>query len=159
MSAGHAPGAVLKPLVKLGRTPADCWTWLANHDANGVPTKQFAGKHMPARRWMWAQLFGPIPDGLVVTTNCGNKACVNPHHLRACFQAEANRTGCNTHLLPGDVIEIRAARKKGLNSARVLAEHYGVSERAIYDVWSRRSWSRPRPNYGPRAKQEASGNG
>lgn len=152
---GHVPGAVLKPLVKLGRSPGDCWTWLGNTDPAGVAIKQFAGKSMPARRWMWMQLFGPIPDGFIVTTTCGDKACVNPHHLRACFQAEANRNGANTHLLPADVIEIRKAKKKGLNSARVLADHYGVSERAIYDVWSRRSWSKPRPNYGPNRSTQA----
>lgn len=145
----HAPGAVLKPLVKLGRTPGDCYTWIGNTDDAGVAIKQFAGKSMPARRWMWMQLFGPIPDGLIVANTCGNKACVNPHHLRACFQAEANREAVNTLLLPADVAEIRAARKSGLNSAGVLAEKYGVSKRAIYDVCARRTWSKPKPNFGP----------
>lgn len=148
---GHPPGAVLKPLVALGKSPGDCWHWLGSHSDEGVPTKTFNGQQMPARRWLWMQLFGPIPDGLVVTTmqNCGDKGCVNPHHFRACFQAEANRAGVQTLLMPADVAELRAARKKGLNSARVLAEHYGVSERAIHDVWARRSWSKPRPNHGP----------
>ncbi|GAA0721572.1 HNH endonuclease signature motif containing protein [Dokdonella soli] len=147
----HEPGAVLKPLVKLGRDPADCWTWLANVDVGGVASKQFGGKRMPARRWMWAQLFGPIPDGLVVTTACGSKTCVNPHHLRACTQADACRASVNTSLLPADVIDIKRAKKDaGPNTARVLADKHGCSPQTIRDIWKRRSWSRAKPNYGPR---------
>lgn len=151
---GHKAGAILKPLVKLGREAGDCWTWLGSHSADGVPTKTYIGQTMPARRWMWMQMFGPIPDGLVVTTmpTCGNKACINPHHLRCTFQADANRSGDATIILsPADVQEIRRAKKdKGPNTARVLAERIGCSTGAIRDVWSGRSWSAKRaPNHGP----------
>ena len=159
--AGHGPGAVLKQLVAFGKTPSDCWTWLGNHDANGVPTKTYLGQQMPARRWLWMQLLGPIPEGLVVTTmpTCGNKACVNPQHLRAVAQAEANRAGVGAVLLPADVQRIRRAKKdRGPNTARVLADELGCSTRTIHDIWTGRSWSRPRPNYGPnRAPATASG--
>jgi hypothetical protein len=42
----HAPGSVLKPLVKIGRTPADCWSWLGKIDELGCAIKQFDGKPM-----------------------------------------------------------------------------------------------------------------
>jgi hypothetical protein len=152
---GHKPGAILKPLVAFGKTPDECWRWLGNHDANGVPTKTYLGQHMPARRWLWMQLFGPIPAGLIVSTMpvCGNKACMNPWHFRACHQADANRAGVGTVFLPADVIEIRRAGKdKGLNTARVLSERMGCSAQAIRDVWRGRSWGRAKPNHGPRQK-------
>ncbi len=150
---GHQPGMILKPLIAFGRTPSDCWTWLGNHDAAGVPTKTYLGQHMPARRWLWMQLFGPVPDGLVITTMpvCGNKACMNPQHFRACHQAHANRASVQTVLMPADVIEIRRAKKdRGPNTARVLAEKIGCSQQAIRDIWRGRSWGAPNPNYGPR---------
>lgn len=156
---GHQPGAILKPLIAFGKTPDDCWRWLGNHDDGGVPTKQYLGQHMPARRWLWIQLFGPIPEGLVITTMpaCGNKACMNPQHFRACFQAEANRAGVGSVLTPADVIEIRRASKdKGPNTARVLSERIGCSQQAIRDIWRRRSWSRPKPNHGPRKQSPTS---
>ena len=153
---GHKPGAILKPLVAFGRTPEDCWRWLGNHDETGVPTKTYLGKHMPARRWLWIQLFGPIPEGLVVTTMpvCGNKACMNPWHFRACHQADANRAGVGTVFLPADVVEIKRAKKHRTPcTARILAERYGCSVIAIRDIWSGRTWrSRKAPNFGPRSK-------
>jgi hypothetical protein len=147
----HAPGSTLKALVKLGRRPDDCWQWLGKvSEATGQPQKQLNGQNMPARRWMWMQLFGPIPPGLVVTSTCGNKTCTNPHHLRACFQAEANRGAAGATLLPADVVEIRKAERTA-NNARHYADRYGVTVGTIRDVWARRSWTRARANNGPRA--------
>lgn len=147
----HAPGSTLKPLVKLPRDPLACWEWLGTRNAQGVAHKQINGECWPARRWMWSQLFGPIPAGLVVTTTCGNLGCVNPHHLRCCFQAEANRAGPGATLLPSDVQEIRAAGKQRTPRLAVqLAERYGVTPETIRDVWARRSWRASRPNHGSR---------
>lgn len=153
----HEPGSVLKPLVKLGKRPDDCWDWLGFVTDKGVATKQTGPRHVPARRWMWQQLFGPIPDGLVVTTTCGSKVCCNPHHLRCCFQADANRLGAGVTLLASDVAEIRkAGKERSPNMAKQLAERYGVSPGTIRDVWNRRSWNaRKAPNRGPNQREEA----
>lgn len=143
-----APGMVLTPLIELGRTPADCWRWVGPVSHGGYPKKTYCGRDIPARRWMWMQLFGPIPDGLVISVNCGNQQCLNPHHLRANTQAEACRNGANT-LLPQDVAEIRRARKQAGPGVRdALAERYGVSPTLISDIWGRRAWAKAKPFYG-----------
>lgn len=148
----HLPGTTLKPLVKLPKDPTACWEWLGATDRAGNARKSLGGTTLTGRRWLWSQLFGPVPAGLVVTTICGNRTCTNPYHLRACTQAEANRQAVNTLLLPADVTEIRAARKnKGPATARMLANRYGVHPNTIRDIWRRRSWSRPRANPGPGA--------
>jgi hypothetical protein len=146
----HAPGSVLKPLVKIGRTPADCWSWLGKIDELGCAIKQFNGKPISARRWMWTQLFGPVPDGLVVTTECGSKQCTNPHCLRLCTQADACRASGSTTLVAGDIAEIRKAKTGGGDQmANILAERYGVSHATIRDIWRRKSWASAKPFYGP----------
>jgi len=151
----HAPGSTLKALVKLPRDPLACWEWLGTKNAQGVAQKQINGECWPARRWMWSQLFGPIPPGLVVTTTCGSASCVNPHHLRCCWQSDANRAGAHVTLLPEDVREIRAAGKQRTpDLAARLAERYGVTPNTIRDVWARRSWRKSRPNHGPRKQKE-----
>lgn len=156
---GHLPGMILKALIRLPSDPNDCWIWLGNISPEGVPTKQYLGKHMPARRWLWLQLFGPIPDGLVVTTmpTCGNKACMNPYHFRACHQADANRNGIGAIFTPADVVEIkRAGKDKTPCTAQILAEKYGCSTIAIRDIWSGRTWSRRKAlNHGPNRLSEA----
>ena len=147
----HVLGSTIKQLVELGKTPADCYRWRGAKNAEGVAQKQVGPKTETARRWMWTTLFGPVPAGLVITTTCGSKECVNPHHLKCCFQAEANRAGPTVTLLPGDVRAIRDAKKSATwATARILGEKYGVSAETIRDVWANRSWRRPQPNHGPR---------
>lgn len=146
-----SPGQVLKAQVKLGKRPEDCWSWLGPKTNCGYGKKRFCGRDLMAHRWMWEQLFGPIPVGLVVYTTCDTRGCVNPHHLACGTQAEANRNAVTTKLLPSDVAEIRAAKDgAGPNTARLLSERLGCSVATIHDVWNQRSWGRGRRNRGPK---------
>jgi hypothetical protein len=141
----HAHGSTLKALVKIGRNPSECWTWLGRIDANGCALKQFNGALIPARRWMWQQLFGPIPPGKVITTWCGSKQCTNPHCLRCCTQADACRATTNTTLLAADVAELRACPFRTQSIAEAYADRFGVSVQTIRDVWRHESWRPARP--------------
>lgn len=147
-------GAVLKPRVKVGRNPSDCWEWLGPRTEGGYGKKQYCSKTELAHRWLWVQLFGPIPDGKVINHKCQNRGCVNPHHLEVASQAENVRLSDSTILTPGDVAEIKAAkaaRKPG--DAKRLAAMYGCSRQLIHDIWNGRAWAPAKPFYGP--KQEA----
>lgn len=137
----HEPGTVMKPLVVLGHAPDDCWQWQSVINRDGTAVKQYHGRTIPARRWIWIQLFGTIPAALVVTNTCNNKACVNPHHLRACTQAQACQGSVQTVLLPGDVIDIKRAKKTANQyTATKLAAQKGCSPQTIRDIWRGRSW-------------------
>jgi hypothetical protein len=143
---GHAPGSTLRALVRLGRTPDACWEWLGKIDENGYAIKQFDGKPITARRWMWQQLFGPVPLGLIVSSTCGSKTCTNPFHLRLCTQADACQSGIGTILTHGDVVEIRKNKGHGGDQmAKILAERLGISAATVRDIWRRSSWNKPKP--------------
>ena len=138
----HA-GQTVKPLVKLPRDPSDCWLWLGPMSNSGHGKKTFNGQNVLAHRWMWEILFGPLPKPLVVYTTCETKGCVNPHHLAAGVQAEANRNSVQTKLMSADVAEIKRAKKDaGPNTARVLAEKYGVSPGLVRDIWRGKAWAK-----------------
>lgn len=106
-----APGQTTKPLVKLPRDPAGCWLWLGATSGE-YPVKEYCGQTMPAARWLWLMLFGPLDPGLVVSQTCQNRLCLNPAHLVATSIAEINR---ETHsaLVPADVIDIRERLDNG----------------------------------------------
>lgn len=152
-------GATTKPMIALGKSPADCWRWLGALDGAGYPRKQHCGRAMLAKRWMWEQMFGPIPNDLVVSSTCGTRECTNPHHLCVQSQADANRCGAGTILLPADVLEIKrekASRTAGL--AETLAHRYGCSRRLIFDIWGGRAWSRrqaPRTDHNRASRSSA----
>lgn len=155
MKKGQQPGQINKALVQMGKTPDACWRWLGAADDKGVGKKEYCGKSLLARRWIWIQLFGPIPEGLVISPQvCGNAWCVNPWHLRAVTQAACCRAGVTTTLTADDVREIRVARAhRTPNMRRHLAEKHGVSVSTISDIWGRRSWRKPKAFYG--AKKNA----
>lgn len=146
------PGQTLKPMVKLPRDPSSCWQWLGFiHPESGVAVKALMGRCMPARRWMWEQLFGPIPKGYVIAQKCGVQSCVNPHHLACMTLADALRAGLAAKLMPSDITEIRRiyetekARKAGSRFrpselSRRLAHDYAVSPQAIRDVFRGDTW-------------------
>ena len=142
-------GETMKPLVRMGRKPEDCWEWLSVKTEAGYGKKTLGGKTLLAHRWMWTQLFGLIPEGLVIDHTCANPGCVNPSHLRVVTQAENCRSGAGATLTPLDVLEIKRAKKStGLGVAAALADRFGVSRQLIHDIWGKRAWSGSKPFYG-----------
>ncbi len=149
-------GQTVKPLVKLGRSAEDCWTWLGPKTPAGHGKKTYCGEDMLAHRWIWEMLFGPIPPGFVVYATCGRMGCTNPHHLACGYMADAQRSSCQTKLLPSDVIDIRAAKKTATHAtAGILAERYSVSPQTIRDIWANRSWRRRRLHRAPNQQEQA----
>lgn len=143
------PGETVKPLVKLGRTPDDCWEWIGRKHANGYGKKQFHSRTLLAHRWLWMQLFGPIPSGLVIDHVCQNPGCVNPHHLRVVTQAENVRSGLTTLLTDGDVKEIRRLHELGWFADNIAAK-FDVHEKTIRSLLAGKSWRKAKPFYGPK---------
>lgn len=142
--------------VKLGRMPNDCWAWNLAGSSDGYGVVTFCGEQEFAHRWIWLQLFGPIPPGYVIYHTCTSKTCINPHHLALGLQADANRHGINTKLLPSDVLCIKREKVGATeHTARRLASKYAVDVATIYDIWRGTTWKKGRPNFGPKKKQRS----
>lgn len=140
-----AAGQVTKPLVRLPKSAAtsECWPWLGAVNEKGYPIKQHCGQTMGAQRWLWMSLFGPIDHGLVISTTCGDVACMNPGHFEARDVAAVNQE-TRSGLLPADVIDIRKHRdRRQPDTARRLAEKHMVDPTTIYKIWRGRSWKKP----------------
>jgi hypothetical protein len=113
-------------------TPGGCWEWdRPRKDGYG----QFAAGNnrvsVPAHRWSYEFLVGPVPDGLDLDHLCRNRRCVNPDHLDPVPNAEnilrgtspsasnARKTECehghaldtgNTYITPDGRRQCRACR-------------------------------------------------
>ena len=51
--------------------------WLAN----GYPAAKQTGNTVYLKRLIWEEINGPIPEGAVVISTCGQRACIEPSHL------------------------------------------------------------------------------
>ena len=80
-----------------GLDPEECWEW------PGVPRKGYGrigigGRIIPAHRYAYEQIVGPIPEGLVLDHLCRNKVCVNPRHLEPVTNRENVLRGDAAHV-------------------------------------------------------------
>jgi hypothetical protein len=64
----------------------DCWMWAGSKNSKGLPTicRMVDGKktNMSGRRWVYAASGRQLQPSEVVSTSCGNVACLNPEHLK-----------------------------------------------------------------------------
>lgn len=58
-----------------------CVPWEKTIGKRGYGVVTLSGQKVSANRYVWEQVYGPIPDGLWVLHKCDNRVCVNLDHL------------------------------------------------------------------------------
>ena len=133
----------------------DCWEWRGGIDGNGYGYLRDSGKMTRAHRFIYALMYGFIPEGLCICHHCDNPICVKPSHLflgthrdnmRDCiakgrFRQPDNRGENNgkSKLDENDVHEIRRLRSLGIAPV-LLAKRWGVGTRNVNLIISRETW-------------------
>jgi hypothetical protein len=84
----------------------DCWIWTGAR-RNGYGAVGIGKKVAYVHRWVYEDMVGEIPDGLVLDHLCVERACANPSHVEPVTRAVNNERG-------GDS---RGLRRGGRNAA------------------------------------------
>lgn len=64
--------------------------WTGATDGNGYGAINVYGSRIPAHRYAWERVNGPIPEGLVIDHLCFTLRCVNVKHLRLATSKQNN---------------------------------------------------------------------
>lgn len=88
---------------KVAKLPSGCWEWRAHTNQFGYGFFWLEPHMVPAHRFSYEQVNGPVPSGLELDHLCRNRACVNPLHLEAVDH--------RTNVLRGASLQAENARK------------------------------------------------
>ena len=74
------------------RGDVECWPWLAASVKSGHGRFWTGGTYaVPAHRFAYELLVGPIPEDLTIDHLCRNPPCVNPGHMEPVTREENSR--------------------------------------------------------------------
>jgi hypothetical protein len=133
-------------------TPDRCWEWPYGRASTGYGHLSYDGKNMGAHRLVCILTHGDKGSGLDAAHTCGNRGCINPHHLRFATRAE-NLGDCVAHgtrqrgeqiwsakLTPDNVQTIRRMGAEGRLSMHQIGEQFDVSHSTISEILSGKRW-------------------
>lgn len=83
----------VRMLEKIRIMSGPCWVWWGGRTSAGYGQITIKGRPIPAHRFVYEMLVGPIPRGLVLDHICRNTSCLNPDHLEPVTVGENLRRG------------------------------------------------------------------
>lgn len=144
----------LKKLTK--RSARGCWVWPYASDKKGYGMKRENGTLTYVHRISWRLFNGPVPHGKFVCHKCDNPPCCNPNHLfvgtridnQNDMRSKGRHANPPTHygeshplhkLTNASVRRIKSRLAAG-GVMQHIANDYGVSLQAIYNIKRKRTW-------------------
>lgn len=129
-----------------------CWNCTSHPICADRPTISMHGRQTVVSRFLYEELFGEIPRGILICHRCDNSMCINPEHLYAGTPSDNMRDmskrnrSRNRALSEEQVKEILT----GSDGEKVLSERFGVNIRTITAILRRRTWKNVLPEIPPR---------
>lgn len=111
----------MRKVVQVG----DCLIWQGCRNTDGYPKiSRGSNCNIKGHRYVYEQVKGSIPEGLVIRHICDNILCLNPDHLiigtptdNMKDRVERGRT--HNHLTNEQYEQIRELRRQGLSQDKV----------------------------------------
>jgi hypothetical protein len=129
----------------------ECFNCTSHHKVGGYPKISWDNKKMYLSRFIYTEMFGDIPEGLVIRHKCDNPACINPEHLELGTVADNNHDrvirgrglkGEQIHrsiLTENKVREIKKMLNLGIPQ-KDIAEKFNIKDYVVSQIKNKRTW-------------------
>lgn len=130
-----------------------CFICTSHHrDKDGYPKKKWNKTSKSMCRFIYIQMFGEIPEGMVVRHKCDVRACINPEHLEIGTVKDNNNDKMERNRLPrgenvycsklneNQVKAIKYLLNKGVSPTEISID-LNIKRKLIYDIKYKGSWS------------------
>ncbi|RFB07641.1 HNH endonuclease [Bacillus sp. OE] len=108
-------------------------------------------KRYSMHRFIYEEMFGEIPEGLVVMHKCDNKKCINPEHMELGTIADNTKDASKRNLIPKgsshhnsklteDVVREIKRRLRDGETPKSLSEKYNTSYIGVIKIKNGKSW-------------------
>lgn len=123
----------------------DCWIWTGKL-SNGYGYINRNKQCIPAHRYYWEELMGPIPDGMHLDHLCRRPACVNPNHLEPVTNQVNSQRGARAKVTPEKACEIfKAYRGDCMATYSYVGRRFNVSPEIVRNIVQRVTWGNVNP--------------
>lgn len=131
--------------------PSGCHICIS-HGTNrdGYPIINVKGRTLLITRYLWGELRGPIPPGMVLRHTCDNPNCINLDHLilgthqdnvQDRVAKDRSAQGSEHGRAKLDELDVRIILMSSLPNNQ-LAEIFGVDRKLIYNIRQGKIWKR-----------------
>ena len=69
----------------------ECVIWEGGTDSSGYGCIAIDGRARGVHRFVYEMNYGTVPEGMDVHHECGNRLCMNPHHLTLITHSEHSK--------------------------------------------------------------------
>ncbi len=118
------------PLV-ITEPNSGCWIWAGDWTVHGYGVHKVDKRNVPAYRWVYQALRGPVEGGLHLDHLCMVKCCCNPDHLEPVTKEENFRRKREKGLSARTINVVDCERESRDSAARqierIRMELYGLS--------------------------------